>query len=225
MGQRRAETIESVEEIQFAIDFAQRHGVWWGAAMLLVGAMIEYVVPPFPGDSITIAGAMLIPTAGWNPVIVFAAVMAGSMLGGAIDWRVGIWLADRLESGDDNRLVRWLHRPSVQKRYDWVVDKFDRHGAKFLAVNRFLPVFRSFFFIAAGLARLSLRSVLLWSALSAAVWNGALLAVGYAVGYNIEQLAWIVERYTIAVLAGLVALFVVVQIVKRVGRSKASVPS
>lgn len=197
-----------MEAVQDIIALAQQHSIWWGMLLLAGGSALEYVFPPFPGDSVTIAGAVLIPTAGWPFWAVFLAVMAGSMVGGTIDWYIGLWLANRLESGDEGRLVRFLHREKVRTRYEWVIDKFERHGTKFLAMNRFLPVFRSFFFVAAGLARLRLREVLFWSAVSAGLWNLALLGLGYAVGYNIDDIVRFVGNYTVAVIVGFLAALI-----------------
>ncbi len=197
-----------METVLRIIAFAKEYGQGWGALIVALGSAIEYVFPPFPGDSVVIAASVLIPTAGWSLWVVFAATMIGSTIGAVGDWRLGIWLADKRKVGDESRVARWLTRPSVTPRYEWVVDKFERHGPKFLAVNRFLPVFRSFFFIAAGLARIPLRSVVFWAMLSAAAWNALLMGVGYLVGHNIETLVSFVQRYTVGVIGVVVLLFV-----------------
>jgi membrane protein DedA with SNARE-associated domain len=46
------------------------------------------------------------------------------------------------------------------------------------------------------MAGLRLWKVLGFAAISAALWNAALLSLGYAVGYQIEPLAAWVDRYT-----------------------------
>lgn len=188
-----------METVQLILDYAQGQAMWWGLILLGLAAAVEYVFPPFPGDSVTIVGAVLIPTADWPWWAVFAAVMLGSMLGGAGDWWFGTVVANRREGTPG----RWLGRPKVKERLDQIVQKFEKHGAKFLALNRFLPAFRALFFVAAGVARLRLGPVLLWAAVSAAAWNALLLAVGWVVGYNLGELVDFVEQYTIVVLGGL----------------------
>ncbi len=194
-----------METVQFVLDYAQGQGMWWGLLMLTVAAMVEYIFPPIPGDSVILAGAILIPTADWPWWAVFAAVMLGSMLGAAGDWWFGTLVANRRDEGPG----QWLSRPKVKKRLDEIVEKFEKHGAKFLALNRFLPAFRALFFVAAGIARLPLREVLLWAAVSAAAWNALLLGVGWLVGYNLEALVRFVEQYTYAVLGGLALVAIV----------------
>ena len=70
----------------------------------------------------------------------------------------------------------------------------------YLAVNRFLPALRAFFFVGAGLSRMKATPVLLYGGLSAALWNAILMAAGYAIGNNWEALQNAAERYTIATL-------------------------
>lgn len=188
-----------METVQLILDYVQGNAMWWGLLMLMLASSIEYVFPPFPGDSVTLVGAMLIPTAGWPAWAVFAAVMIGSMSGAFVDWRFGVWLSHRRERAGS----RFLSRPRVKKRLDKIEAKFEKHGAKFLALNRFLPAFRALLFVAAGLARLPIAGVLFWAALSAAAWNMLLLGVGWAVGYNLESLVKFIESYTIVVLGSL----------------------
>ena len=85
----------------------------------------------------------------------------------------------------------------------------------YLAVNRFLPALRAFFFVGAGLSRMSLGAVVLYGGISALVWNAILMGAGYAVGSNWDVLRDLAERYTVAtliliviVVAGVVARFV-----------------
>jgi membrane protein DedA with SNARE-associated domain len=175
-------------------DYLSGQALWWGLLLLMLSAMIEYIVPPFPGDTITIVGAVLIPTAGWPFLAVFSAVTLGSVIGAAIDWWVGDWLA---RNKDKNTWAhRLLDRERIRPKVDKVIRQFERHGPIYIAINRFVPAFRAVFFLAAGLARLVLWKVLFFAAISAALWNAAMMGLGYLVGYNIDQLAFWIQRYT-----------------------------
>jgi membrane-associated protein len=186
--------IELLGELNQVFDYLSGQAVWWGLVILGVSAIIEYVFPPFPGDTITLVGAVLIPRAGWPIWGVFGAVMVGTAIGTAVDWRLGIWLADH-ETGD-TWLHDWLARENVSRKVETIKQQFERWGGAYLMANRFVPAFRAVFFVAAGLARLQLKTVLLFGCLSAALWNAALLGVGYAVGYNLRDLAAVVETYS-----------------------------
>lgn len=199
-----------MESVHAIFEYLSGQAVWWGLLLLTASAMIEYVFPPFPGDTVTIVGAVLIPTAGWPWYGVFAAVMIGSTIGAGFNWWVGDWVAENEHR--DTWIHRFMKRESVQPRVVKLKRQFRKYGAIYIAANRFLPAFRSLFFLSAGLARLNLGKVLFYAALSAAVWNAALLGVGYLVGYKIDVLADLVRQYTnvvwIIVGVGLVTWFV-----------------
>lgn len=208
------------ENLLQAIAFIEAQPIWLGLLVLGLGAGIEYVVPPFPGDTVTLAGAVLIPTAGWPWPGVFAAVIAGSLAGAALDWWVGRWLA---RTDRQTWLHVWLGRDGVREKVETLRERFQKHGATYILFNRFIPAFRGVFFVAAGLAGLPLGRVMLFAAISAALWNGAILSLGALVGYNLERLAGLVEGYSqvmLAIIAALVVAWLVRQWWERSSRER-----
>ncbi|MFP4600390.1 MAG: DedA family protein [Persicimonas sp.] len=198
-------------------DYLSGQAVWWGLLILMLSAMIEYIVPPFPGDTVTLAGAVLIPTAGWPLWAVFGAVTLGSLFGAGLNWWVGSWVAEHKQK--DTWVHRQLDRDNIRPKLDKLIAQFERHGAVYLTLNRFVPAFRSVFFVGAGLAKLVLWKVLVFAAISASLWNAAILALGYLVGYNIDSLAMWIARYQRAFFVGVAVAIVLwfgIKIVKKV---------
>ena len=179
--------------------------VWAGVGFLGLSAGIEYVFPPFPGDTVTIAGAVLTAQAGWPWWAVFGALTLGSVVGAWVNLGVGRWLA---RDDGDTWLHRWLARPHVAERRANLEERFRRHGSAYITLNRFLPAFRALFFVTAGMAGLPTARVLGFAALSAALWNGALMCAGAAVGYNLDALVGLAKQYSVVVWGalGVVAL-------------------
>ncbi len=69
------------------------------APVILFGAsFIEYVFPPFPGDTIVLLGAWYAVHGALSWPTAFAAVTLGAVLGAWFGWRVGRALAPALES-------------------------------------------------------------------------------------------------------------------------------
>jgi membrane protein DedA with SNARE-associated domain len=174
---------------EFLIEFIGSENNLAGLAIIAASAMIEYLVPPFPGDTLTLFAAVLITGYGWNFFAVFGSVMAGSLAGSMAAYYLGGWLrrrrARKPAPDQDTMVVR-------------LVAKFQRHGSAYLVLNRFLPGVRSLFFVAAGMAGMRPAAVLFYSALSAALWNLGLIAVGSAVGANVDTLLDWVRSYTTA---------------------------
>lgn len=181
--------------------------------LLGLSALIEYVFPPFPGDTVTLAGAVLSASAGLSWWSVWGVLTVGSTLGCVAAWGFGRSLGRRQE-----RWPGFLRTEKAQASLDTLRERFEKRGAVYLAINRFVPAFRSLFFVAAGISGIRLSAVVLWGGLSAALWNGLVFAVGFSVGSNIDELERIFSRYQTAayvVLAGLAVLAIIVWFVRR----------
>lgn len=194
-----------------------------GFATLFFGSSIEYIFPPFPGDTVVVAGAALVAAFDWPLWPVFTAVTAGSVAGSTIAWAAGRAVArrERARAGGGDPVLDTRARRAIYR----LVAGFERHGPWFLVFNRFMPGVRTFFFVAAGMVDLPLRVVLFWSSISAAIWNGGLIWLGLTVGDNIEMLEELVGRYNrIAIPAVIVFAGVVVWRAWKGGRARALDP-
>ena len=176
--------------------FASEEDSLLGLSILALSALLEYVFPPFPGDTITLFGAFLITAKGWSFLWVFLAVLAGSAAGSMLDFWLGGWILRR-------RQRKHGRRPG---KLDDLVDRFRKHGAWWLVFNRFMPGIRALFFVAAGMAGLKARWVLFWSVVSAALWTLLLIAVGAAIGANFEALEGVFATYSKVAWGALAAL-------------------
>jgi membrane protein DedA with SNARE-associated domain len=179
--------------------------VGWVAYLVLgVSAMIEYIFPPFPGDTVTLLGGVY-AARGQKPwQLVLAVLTVGSMLGAMVDYRLG------------TRLERWLRRQPPDRRFlgftraevERAEARMRKRGDLLILLNRFLVGIRGPLFFAAGVAGMPAGRVLALGTLSSLVFNVVLLGVGFAAGGNAERLEQLARRYQEAVylLLGVVAL-------------------
>jgi membrane protein DedA with SNARE-associated domain len=88
---------------------------------------------------------------------------------------------------------------------------FDRHGAVSTFVGRLIPAIRQLISIPAGLAKMKLRTFLLFTFLGAAAWNTVLVALGAVLGKSIGPDAVIakVEEYSGYFKVGLAVVIVI----------------
>lgn len=161
------------------------------AVLLVLGAaaFVEYVFPPFPGDTVVVVGAVWAVRADQGFAGVLLAVTLGALLGTVVDWYAGRKAATQLDRLSERR----------RAQVDRLVGGFRRYGPVLLVANRFVPGVRALFFVAAGVAELSLPVVAAWATVSAALWNGVLLGLGAWVGWNLEALIDAVRQVGIGV--------------------------
>ncbi|MDH5492067.1 MAG: DedA family protein [Myxococcales bacterium] len=170
--------------------------------ILAASAAIEYLIPPFPGDTISLFGTFLAATAGYSAWLVYLALTAGSVGGGMLTWAFGRYVGRHRD-----RWPAFLRRPRVERGIDRIVALFERHGAAYLVLNRFVPVSRAFFFIAAGMSGMRPLPVAIWGGLSAGLWNALILLLGYSAGRRWDRLQQLSHEY--ALLSGLAFAIVV----------------
>lgn len=197
--------------VEIALEFVREQPIWIGLLALGVCSLLEYVFPPFPGDTITVVGAVLVPTAGWPWWGVLLAVVLGGVVGAGGTWALGDWLVSEPEK--TGWAHRFIARPRVASKIKKINTQFEKHGAIYLILNRFIPAFRSFFFVAAGMAGLRLDKVLLFAGISALFWNLALMLVGWTLGNNLGDLLAVVQTYTEVVL-GLICVVIIVVLLR-----------
>ena len=186
-----------------------------GLLVLGLAAAVEYVVPPFPGDTITLLGGVY-AVRGEHPwPLVFLVVVAGSVVGAFINYQVGRWLVGRFERKPGDVFFGISHA-----RLEAVQSQMRHKGPWLLLANRFIPGVRGLIFVAAGAAHMPRSNALMLGALSAMAHTGLVLALGAAVGGNLERLEALMWQYQWAVL-GLVAVGVVAVLVRALAKRKA----
>lgn len=183
--------------------------------VLGVAAMLEYLVPPFPGDSVMLLGGIY-AVRGQQPYwLVFLAVLAGSILGAFANYSIGQWLGRVVERDPNRKTVLGISMRAVHD----TEARMRRYGDWLIAANRFIPGIRGLFFVAAGMSGMKRGRVLVLGAISAAAHSALILLAGVALGGNAERIAQLVSRSQRAAL-GLVAVAVLALVVRWLSKRK-----
>jgi membrane protein DedA with SNARE-associated domain len=159
----------------------------FGYATLGLAALIEYVFPPFPGDTIALLGGAYAARSGRSPIAIIAVLTLGSMAGIVAVWRVGFSIAHRIAGLTPGSRILGLDVERVMAAQKLMRER----GAWVLVLNRFFPSFRAVVFLAAGASGVPLRRTLALGTLSALAWNVLLVWAGQEVGDNAES----IERF------------------------------
>jgi membrane protein DedA with SNARE-associated domain len=169
---------------------------------------LETIVAPIPSEVILpMAGWKVSQSAadasvlepltglGWNIPLAVAFATVGSVAGAVVGYAIGAWggrpLLDRygryvgIGAEDLDRADRW----------------FDRWGSWAVFLGRMVPLVRTFVSYPAGISRMPMGRFLLFSTLGSLPWNLALIAAGFVVGENYQQIEAAIKPYEYVIYA------------------------
>jgi membrane-associated protein len=185
----------------FGIDFLDADWLirWFGPFILLGVASVVFVETGFivlsflPGDSLMFTLGLLTATGVvdfpiWiTAAVVFVAAFSGDQLAYAIGRKAGPAVFKREQS-------RFFNPENVERTNAF----FEKHGGKAIVMARFLPVFRAFVPVAAGVGKMRYRSFVTANLIGAFLWGVGLTLVGYFLG-QIEFVAEYSEYFIIGI--------------------------
>ncbi len=150
--------------------------------LVFVSAWLEYVFPPYFGDSMMLFGFFLAGQGVVSPASVFVAAIAGSLLGSVVAFLVG----ERYGTQVFASLARgrWSKRFDLERLRTMLAD----NGEAILVINRFVPFLRNFMIYGAGAFRLRMVPSLLANAISVTAFVSMLMALGMMAAGSWEEL-------------------------------------
>jgi len=165
----------------------------------LVVTFVENVFPPSPSDTLLLFCGVLVGLGAAPFVPMLLAATVGSVAGFALMFWLGYQFGVRIVQ---TQRLRWLPLEMVERVQRW----FRRYGYWVIVANRFLSGTRGAISFVAGMSELRFVPTLLLSTVSALVWNGLLLTLGWSVGRNWQQVAHALQLYGTIITAVVVAL-------------------
>jgi membrane-associated protein len=150
------------------------------AAYALIFAIVagDSVVPAFPGETATLAGAVLAARGELSIV----AVLTVTWLGAVVGDNVTFWFGG---TGGRRLVGRWKRRDGG--RLEWMRARLDERGPGIILVARFIPGGRNAVSVAAGTLGMPWSVFVVWDALAAALWALYATGLGYATGRTVER--------------------------------------
>jgi membrane protein DedA with SNARE-associated domain len=143
--------------------------------------LLENLIPPIPSEVVLPLAGFRARTGALEPISVWLAATAGSVLGALMLYGLGAWLGyDRL-----HRLAghRWFILTG-QKDLERGQRLFEKHGRKVVLLARFVPFLRSVVSIPAGIVGMRMVTFLTLTAIGSGVWNAAFVLLGWVLGEN-----------------------------------------
>lgn len=190
---------EIIELIKNLIDTVP---IFWVYFILFLSSVLENLVPPLPGDTITVFGAYLVGVGKLGFFATYLTTTAGSTVGFMIIYFIALRLGRNYFCKNN---FPFLPEKSLHKCQIW----FDKYGLILIAVNRFVTGARTAITIFAGITKVSWINALVFSTISALIWNGLLIYLGFTLGENWQIVETYLAKYSSFVLVVLISIVII----------------
>lgn len=178
-------------------------------AVVFASAIIENLFPPFPGDAVTLAGALLAGRGEVHYLAVYSLAISGGLVGAMLLYYLGRWKGRSVFAKYDKYYLKLENLERIER---W----FKRWGVLVLLFSRFVAGARSVIAIAAGIGNVPIRQMTIFTFISFCLWNGVLIGGLYLLKSNWVKLVHIIKSYNMAlVIASAILLLVWLAIIYR----------
>lgn len=200
-------------------------GNWalWGCALIVFAECGLFSL--LPGDSllftigmfvalgtVTLASSPVV-TLVWTCVILTVAAVLGNIVGYYLGRLIGPPLFKPRQG--------FWGKVFDQKYVDITHDFFEKYGSRALIIARFVPMVRTFVTLVAGVAKMSFRNFIIFTAIGGVLWATGVTVLGYFLG----QIPFVHDNIEVAILlivfVSIIPIIVEMVLAKRRKRAEA----
>lgn len=183
--------IDFIVHIDVHLDaIIREYGTWtYGILFLIIFAETGLVVTPFlPGDSLLFAAGTFAARGSLEPAVLFLLLAVAAILGDAVNYSIGRYLAPRAERG-----FRFIRKEHLDRTHAF----YERHGGKTIIIARFMPIVRTFAPFVAGIGAMQYRRFAMFNVVGAILWISLFVYAGFFFG-NIPAVE---HNFTLVIMA------------------------
>lgn len=163
--------------------------------VILLGSFVENIFPPFPGDTVTIAGAVVAGEGNASYAGVLASATAGGLIGA-----LSLYYLGRIKGRKFFKNRKYFGESSLAE----VEKLFSRFGDLLIVLSRFVVGVRSAISVAAGLGDVTALRMTVLTAASFIIWNCLLLGLVLYSKSNWELISEIGRKYNYVLIGALI---------------------
>lgn len=136
--------------------------------------------------------------------LVAIAGILGNMTGYWFGSKSGYYLYNREDSF-------WFKKKYLVQSHDF----FERHGGRAIIFSRFLPIFRTFAPIVAGIAKMDKKKFMFYNIVSSIAWSFSLIFLGhYSYDFLLQKFGIDMKHYIEYIIIGLIAITLIPVVLK-----------
>ena len=164
----------------------------WGYIGIFIMTFIESTFVPIPAEITLIPAGYLIQKQEMNFLIVWAVSTLGTIGGSLFNYYIAY------HYGRAILIMYGKYMFMDQEKLNSIEDFFRNHGAISTFTGRLLPGVKHFISFPAGLAKMDIRTFLLYTAVGGALWCSILLTLGYLIGHNEDLISKYIKQVNLA---------------------------
>jgi membrane-associated protein len=176
--------LEFIKEILNSIYDVKSLVIWAGyvGMCFIIFAETGLLVGFFlPGDSLLVSAGLFASTGDLNILYLNLLLIPSAILGNAAGYWIGYKSGPRLFKREQSLLFRKDYLIKTKEFYD-------KHGGSTIMITRFMPFFRTFAPIVAGIGQMKYIKFLNYNIVSAVLWILSMTLIGFYLGRTIPNI-------------------------------------
>lgn len=175
---------------EYLTQFVNQYGSLTYAVLFgVIFAETGLVFFPFlPGDSLLFAAGAIAALGSLNPVILAIILITAAILGDTVNYWIGHFFGERIIASKRIPLIKAEHIEKTEEFYA-------KHGAKMIALARFVPIVRTFAPFVAGVGRMDYKTFVTYNIIGGVSWVVLFTALGYFFG----NVPWVQKNFEIVI--------------------------
>ena len=175
---------------EYLTQFVNQYGALTYAVLFgVIFAETGLVFFPFlPGDSLLFAAGAIAALGSLNPLVLAIVLISAAILGDTVNYWIGHFFGERIIASKKIPLIKAEHIEKTEEFYA-------KHGAKMIALARFVPIVRTFAPFVAGVGRMDYKTFLTYNIVGGVSWVALFTLLGYFFG----NVAWVQKNFEIVI--------------------------
>jgi membrane protein DedA with SNARE-associated domain len=167
----------------------------YGLISIFILVMLEYANVPLPSEIVLSFVGIMVASGNidlYSAVLV--SILAG-VIGSIINYYIGLYFG--------KPVIKYVLKkfPKTRRSVNSSMNLLKKHDKSAVLLARAIPLARTFISIPAGILKMNIFVFTIYSTIGISVWNFILIYLGYILGDNIHQIIYIMETYSIIVVA------------------------
>lgn len=146
----------------------------------------------FPGDSLLVTAGLFASTGDMNIFFLNLLLIPAAILGNSAGYWIGYKSGPRLFKREQSLLFRKDYLIKTKEFYD-------KHGGSTIIITRFMPFFRTFAPIVAGVGQMKYTKFLNYNIVSAFLWVLSMTLIGFFLGRSIPNIDKHIEKVIVII--------------------------